>query len=397
MTQAEHPTAEHPTAGQPPASQPPLTEPPVGRPPGRRRGTLWLAAVVAAVIGAAAGAGSYAAFDRDHGSSASITVSPGSGPTASSASGVTVPAAVISPSVVTISVAGQSGAGTGSGVIIRPDGYILTNDHVVTLDSSSAGGDKVTVTRQDGTAEPATVVGTDPADDLAVVRIGTRSGLAVASFASSGDLKVGQGVVAVGAPLGLSETVTSGIVSALDRPVQAGSTGQAIFNAIQTDAAINPGNSGGPLADLAGRVIGINSAIASTSSGGSGQSGNIGIGFAIPSDQAVRIAGQLISTGKATHAVIGATVQAAPSSGTGGPTSAAGATISAVTTGGPADKAGVKAGDVITRVGDQRIDDSTGLIAAVRSHPPGSTVEVTVSRGGSSRTVPVKLGESSAG
>jgi putative serine protease PepD len=198
-------------------------------------------------------------------------------------------------------------------------------------------------------------------------------------------------VAAVGAPLGLSNTVTSGIVSALGRPVQTGSSGQSVFDAIQTDAAINPGNSGGALVNLAGQVVGINSANASTQAAGSdGQPGSIGIGFAIPSDEAGRISQELITTGHAKHAAIGVTVRPALSTGDG-PTSAAGATVASVVPGGPAAQAGMRPGDVITKVGHQLIDDPVSLAAAVRSYAPGRTISVTVSHGGVDRVVSVTL------
>jgi putative serine protease PepD len=319
-------------------------------------------------------------------------------PPPASAGVVASAAAVIGPSVVTINVASPNGGGgTGSGEVIRADGYILTNDHVVSLDSSTtANQNQISVSLSDGRHLSASLVGTDPSDDLAVVKVSSGA-LTSATFAQSSSLVVGQVVVAVGAPLGLSNTVTSGIVSALDRPVQTGTDGTSAFSAIQTDAAINPGNSGGPLVDLNGHIVGINAAIASTSSG-SGQTvaGNIGIGFAIPSDEATRIANQLISTGTATHAVIGVTVQAPASAQGGGPTSAAGATVVSVVPDGPAGKAGIRAGDAITKVGDQAIDDPVGLTAAVRSYAPGATVPVTYNRNGASQTVQVTLGESSA-
>ena len=366
---------------------------------GRR--AVVVSALVAAVVGAGVGVGLYAALDRDHANSAAISVTTQSAPaTGRSAGTVTAAAALIGPSVVTINVsAGDQGAGTGSGVIIRPDGYVLTNNHVVTLDSSSAASsNQIAVTLANGSSQAASVVGTDPADDLAVVKLAGQAKLSAAIFAKSSALQVGQSVVAVGAPLGLSNTVTSGIVSALERPVQAGNSGESIFNAIQTDAAINPGNSGGPLVDLNGHVVGINSAIATAGSGNgeTASSGNIGIGFAIPSDEATRIAAELIATGKAGHAIIGVSVAAAPAAQGGGPTSAAGATVTAVTPNGPAAKAGIKAGDVITSVGQQRIDDSTSLIAAVRSYTPGQTVPITINRNGASRTVPVTLAASSS-
>jgi len=357
------------------------------------------AAVVATVVGAGAGIGAYAAFDRNRANSTtsiSLNTAPAPSPTQTTGT-VAGAAAVIDPSVVTINVTGDSGSGTGSGIVMRSDGYVLTNNHVVTLDSTaSATATTISVTLDNAQDVQGSVVGTDPTDDLAVVKLASQRKLAAATFAKSASLVVGQTVVAIGAPLGLSNTVTSGIVSALARPVQAGSTGESIFDAIQTDAAINPGNSGGPLVDVAGRVIGINSAIASASStsGSTDQTGSIGIGFAIPSDEATRIAGELIATGTATHATIGVAV-ASSDTQTGGPTSAAGATIQSVTAGGPAATAGITAGDLVTAVGKQRIDDSVDLIAAVRSYPPGQTVQLTITHNGATRTVSVTLGSSS--
>jgi putative serine protease PepD len=199
-------------------------------------------------------------------------------------------------------------------------------------------------------------------------------------------------VVAVGAPLGLSETVTSGIVSATARTVRSGDNNEAVFAAVQTDAAINPGNSGGALVDLNGNVIGINAAIASTTSSGvtvpgqpTTQSGNIGIGFAIPSDEAARIANELITTGKATHAVLGVEVQSSTS------TTSTGAVLHAVTKGGSAASAGLQAGDVVTAVDGVRISEGDDLIAAIRSHAVKDSVTITYTRGGTSHTVKVTL------
>jgi putative serine protease PepD len=307
-------------------------------------------------------------------------------------------AAVIGPSVVTVEVTGRStnpfgGASsstdTGSGIIIRTTGYILTNNHVVS--AATGGNGTVHVTLQDGKTVPATIVGTDPSIDLAVLRISGVSDLHAATFADSSRLRVGQAVLAVGAPLGLANTVTQGIVSTLQRPVRTGdsSSQQAVIDAVQTDAAINPGNSGGALVDLAGRVVGINSAIATTGGSAGGQSGNIGVGFAIPSNTAVKVADQLIATGKATHSQMGVSVGDAPNSTDGAP--GLGATISAVTPGGPAQKAGLRAGDVVTKVDDRRVTDADSLIVAIRSHDPGSTVTLTVTRGGQQVTVKVTL------
>jgi len=395
--QVDRPTI--PTQPGLPATPPSPDAPPDAPPAGPGRGTVRLVvltAVLAALVGAGVAAGVVAATDR--GGSPSGAVSTTASRPSGSASPVTRAASVIGPSVVTINVAAASGAaGTGSGVILNQDGFILTNNHVVTLDSTApANGDRISVTLADGDQVAATMIGTDPPDDLAVIRISGQQ-VAAATFAASSELVVGQGVVAVGAPLGLSNTVTSGIVSALDRPVRAGVTGEAIFDAIQTDAPINPGNSGGPLVDLAGHVVGINAAIATAGAAGGGESGNIGIGFAIPSDQAVRIAQDLITTGQANHAVLGVAVRPAAGSAGGGPTSGAGAAVVAVVAGGPAQAAGIRTDDVITAVGQQRIDDPVGLTAAVRSHAPGDTVSITLDRSGSAVTVKAKLAGSTEG
>jgi len=227
-----------------------------------------------------------------------------------------------------------------------------------------------------------------------VIKVDGLDNLPAATFAKSGSLSVGQAVVAVGAPLGLSDTVTSGIVSNTARPVRAGNQDQAVFEAVQTDAAINPGNSGGPLVDLNGSVVGINAAIASDNSGGlqipGQQAGNIGIGFAIPSDEASRISSELIATGKATHAVLGVEV--------GGNQSAtqtqAGVPLRSVTAGGAAAKAGLKVGDVITTIDGQRVTTSDSLIAAVRNHAPGQQVKISYTRSGKTDQVEVTLGSS---
>ena len=300
-------------------------------------------------------------------------------------------AATIGQSVVTIEVTGSSGfgqteSGTGSGIVIRSEGYILTNNHVVDLAASGNGA--VHVTLADGDTVSATIVGVDPTTDLAVIKVSGVSGLKAATFADSESLKVGQAVLAVGAPLGLSNTVTQGIVSTLNRPVRTGNSNssQAVIDAIQTDAAINPGNSGGALVDLAGRVVGVNSAIATA---GDGSSGNIGVGFAIPSRVASKVADQLIAKGRAVHSQMGVQVDDAPSTTDGAP--GLGALIRGVTSGGPAASAGVQPGDVVTKVDDRRVTDANSLIVAIRSHDPGETVTLTVTRGGAERTLKVTL------
>jgi putative serine protease PepD len=272
------------------------------------------------------------------------------------------------------------------------DGYVLTNNHVVTLDGQGTG--TVQVRTADGTLYDASVVGTDPSADLAVVKLEGAGGLTPATFADSDKVQVGDVAVAIGAPLGLSNTVTDGIVSATDRAVATGSTqnDSTVIDALQTDAAINPGNSGGALVNGAGQVIGINTAIASLASGApgsSGQSGNIGVGFAIPSDTAERIGQEIIETGSATHAVLG--VSARTESDNGNAEVGAGALIVQVDPNGAAAAAGLRAGDVVTAVGDRPVTTSTELTAAVRSRPPGDQVALTVRRDGSTTTVDVTL------
>jgi S1-C subfamily serine protease len=295
--------------------------------------------------------------------------------------------------VVTIYVSSGSNSGSGSGVVLTDDGYVLTNNHVVTLEGNGTG--TVQVRTADGTLYDATVVGTDPSSDLAVVKLDGASGLTPATFANSDKVQVGDVAVAIGAPLGLSNTVTDGIVSATGRAVETGSTqdDSTVIDAIQTDAAINPGNSGGALVNGAGEVIGINSAIATVAAGAPGtqsQSGNIGVGFAIPANTAERIAKELIANGKATHAFLGVSTQTAAddqNSGVGN-----GAEIVSVEPDTAASKAGLKAGDVVTAVGDRPVSTSTELTAAVRSKAPGDTVTLTVRRGSDSSTVEVTLG-----
>jgi putative serine protease PepD len=298
------------------------------------------------------------------------------------------------PSVTSISVQGSDGAGTGSGFVIRSDGYILTNNHVV---ASAASGGKITVHFQDGSSYPATIVGRSATYDLAVLRIPAR-GLTALPLGDSDQVVVGDSVIAFGAPLGLAGTVTTGIISAKDRAVTAGeSSGESSFiNAIQTDAAINPGNSGGPLVNATGAVIGINSAIATLGSSFGGQTGSIGLGFAIPINQARRTAEQLMRTGKASHPIIGVALDNS-FSGDGAriSTSNFGSTPP-VTPGGPADKAGLQAGDVITAIDGKRVNSADELIVAIRARQPGDVVTLTYERDGRSRTAKVTLAEAAS-
>jgi putative serine protease PepD len=380
----------------PPAFQPPA-QPDIAAQPGRRRWRMGLAAglVGAALIGGGAGAGVMALTADDTvvssgGASAQSVVIKD----AQNATSTTAAAAKAAPSVVTIYVSASGGSGSGSGVVLSADGYVLTNNHVVTLDSSTNQA-TVQVRTSDGTLYDATVVGTDPTSDLAVVKLSNAAGLTPASFADSDKVQVGDLAVAIGAPLGLSNTVTDGIISATNRAVATGSDQeQTVIDALQTDAAINPGNSGGPLVDAEGEVVGINTAIASVASSDlpgqqSTQSGNIGVGFAIPADTAQRIAQEIIKNGKATHALLGvsATTAAASSDSAVG----TGAQLVSVQDGSPAADAGLQAGDVITAVGDRTVTSSTELTAAVRSAKPGDTVTLTVRHGSDSSKVDVTL------
>ena len=380
-------------------SAPPPDGPPAGERRRRLGGTPALLAL-ALVVGGAAGGGVAEALHDDSSGTVLSSTPLATGTVKNGSSTVTgtpeSAAAIIGPSVVTIEVTGYQSSGfgqqqvsdTGSGVIIRDSGYVLTNNHVV---AAAVGGGTVNVTLADGKTVPAKIVGTDSTTDLAVLKMDGQSGLKAATFAASNALRVGQAVIAVGAPLGLSNTVTEGIVSTLHRAVQTGDTSgnsQAVIDAVQTDAAINPGNSGGALVDLAGRVVGINSAIASVGAGGGSQSGNIGVGFAIPSETATKVADQLISGGKAVHSQMGVSV-ARDDSQSGAPGS--GAQITGVNAGSPAAKAGLQPGDVVTKVDDRLITGGTDLIAAVRSYDPGTTVTLTVQRGGATKTLKVTL------
>lgn len=273
------------------------------------------------------------------------------------------------PAVVSIDNQAGTSETSGSGVVISADGKVVTNNHVV------AGNGKLTVSFSDGSVSNAAVVGADPITDLAVIQTDKR-GLKPLSFADSGKLTVGQEVVAVGAPLGLAGTVTSGIVSALNRPVATSgkdSDQATVINSVQTDAAINPGNSGGALVDMTGRLVGINSSIATL--GGSKatgqQGGSIGLGFAIPSNQVQRISKELMDSGSATHAAVGITVDPRAS------VSRPGALVVDVSATGGFGRAGIPKGALVTKVDDLNITDGYGLIGAVRAYPPGATVTVT--------------------
>ncbi|MFI9614726.1 trypsin-like peptidase domain-containing protein [Streptomyces sp. NPDC052023] len=304
------------------------------------------------------------------------------------------------PSVVTLHVSGGSGeAGTGTGFVLDGRGHILTNNHVV--EPAGEDGD-ITVTFHSGETAKAEVVGRDGGYDLAVVRVRGVSGLEPLPLGNSDSVQVGDPVVAIGAPFDLAGTVTSGIISAKERPITAGGEGGgasdvSYVDALQTDAPINPGNSGGPLLDARARVIGINSAIRSADGGGDpegGQSGSIGLGFAIPINQGKRVAEELINTGRATHPVIGVTLDM-DYTGDGARVGTNGSDGGApVTPGGPGAKAGIKPGDVITEVDGQRIHSGEELIVKTRAHRPGDRLELTLRRDGAERTISLVLGSS---
>lgn len=280
---------------------------------------------------------------------------------------------------------GQAAGATGSGFVLDREGHVVTNSHVVASAAEEDG--PIVVIDHSGDRHEATVVGRSAVYDLAVLDVDGAESLEPAALGASQALHVGDPVVAFGAPLGLSQTVTSGIVSALNRPVTTSGQsddGSSYINAVQTDAAINPGNSGGPLVNLAGEVVGVNSAIATTG-GASTESGNIGVGFAIPIEQVITTVDQILRTGRAEYPVIGAQVR------TGGEPDAEGATITEVMPDTPAERAGLRKDDVIIAVGTLPVNDGIALIVAIRTHLPGETVEMSVVRDGEERVVEIEL------
>jgi putative serine protease PepD len=357
-------------------------------------------AVIAALLGGLVGG--YFGARRASGTVASRAYNPGPTPSAvtsrppTSIAGI---AARVLPSVVMIKVNG--GTGTGSGFIID-GGYIITNNHVVTLDGQVSGA-KLRVVFNGGQTTPARLVGTDPYSDIAVIRPEGVSNLPPVQLGNSDGVVVGDPVIAVGSPLGLAGTVTSGIVSALNRPVQTGDqtsgASDAYIDAIQTDAPINPGNSGGPLVNAGGQVVGVNSAIATLGGGsisGGGQSGSIGLGFAIPINQVKRVAQELVQTGKAVHPVIGAVIDMTyPGDGAKIAQSVTGGQPP-ILPGGPSAKAGLRPGDVIVAFNGIPITSAEDLIVDIRSKQPGDKVQVTYKRGASQHTVTLTLGSANS-
>ncbi|MFG3012111.1 S1C family serine protease [Streptomyces cinerochromogenes] len=367
--------------------------------PRSRRGGPVAAVLVAALVagGLGGGLGYTLAKDRDDRGSTTVSASDSATQVKRAPGTIANVAAMALPSTVTIEAESNNGeGGTGTGFVFDTQGHIVTNNHVV---ADAVDGGKVTATFPNGKKYDAEIVGHAQGYDVAVIKLkNAPSDLKPLALGDSDKVAVGDETIAIGAPFGLSNTVTTGIISAKDRPVASSdgsSTSKASYmSALQTDASINPGNSGGPLLNASGAVIGINSAIQSSSSGGfgTGQSGSIGLGFAIPINQAKYVAQQLIKTGKPVYAKIGASVSLEESTdgaqitdqGTGG--------AAAVESGGPADKAGLKPGDVITKLDDHVIDSGPTLIGEIWTHKPGDKVAITFKRGGQEHTVDLTLG-----
>jgi putative serine protease PepD len=399
LTPPGPPDPPPPSPPAPPQHGAPLGSPVPPTPPGRgRRAAAVVVAAGLLVASATGGAALALHFDNEGGTrtveSSLATSAPASGGNSTASEPLSKAAATVLPSVVSIAFESGNESGSGSGIIISTDGQILTNNHVV---AAVAGGGNLQVTFSDGKQADASIVGRDPATDLAVIQAKGVSGLTPATFGSSADLHVGDTVLAIGSPLGLDGSVTSGIVSALDRAISLQGEGApsqsnapvAVIDAIQTDAAINPGNSGGALVNADGQVVGINTAIASLAQGTTSQGGNIGVGFAIPIDSARDIADQLVTNGKVTHAFLGVRI-ADTNSGNG-------ALVGSVEAGQPAAQAGLQQGDVITKVGDQAVTDAADLTAAIRTFKPGDKVTVTYTRDGNEHTADVTLAELPSG
>jgi putative serine protease PepD len=345
--------------------------------PRKSRTGVLIAGVAATALFAGAVGGAVGYTLADNNSITTISVASG-GSVAPAEGSIAAVAAAVQPAVVQLNIEGTGGEGTGTGFVVSEDGYIVTNNHV----AGPAGENGIIdVTFADGSTATGKLVGADPGYDLAVVKV-DRTGLPTLTLGSSDAINVGDTAIAIGSPLGLQGTVTSGIVSALNRPVTAGGQGDtAYINAIQTDAAINPGNSGGPLVNGVGEVIGVNSAIATLGMGVA--SGNIGLGFAIPVDTAKRIVDEIINTGSSQTPIIGVQLNMTFE----GP----GAAVGEVTPGSPAETAGLLSGDIVTKVDGVLVPDSTALIVAIRANAPGDTIELTVLRNGETITVPLTL------
>ncbi|MGW2089816.1 S1C family serine protease [Streptomyces sp. NPDC001880] len=387
------------------APRQPLTNPgpPLGADTGRkksRRGSLLVGAVLLALVAGGIGGGIGAYIERNGGLTQVELPQAGRSSGGRAPDSVAGIAASALPSVVTLHVSGASESGTGTGFVLDGSGHILTNNHVV---APAGQGGEITVTFSGGETARGEIVGKDSGYDLAVVKVTGVSGLKPLPLGNSDNVRVGDPVVAIGAPFDLSNTVTSGIISAKDRPITAGGekgdgSDISYVDALQTDAPINPGNSGGPLVDADAHVIGINSAIRAAGSGSAeegGQAGSIGLGFAIPINQGKRVAEELINTGKATHPVIGVTLDM-EYAGDGARVGSKGAAGKpAVTPGGPGAKAGIRPGDIITEVDGRRVHSGEELIVKIRAHRPGDRLDLTLARGGKDLSISLTLGSAS--
>jgi putative serine protease PepD len=396
------PLGPRPTWTPPPSSYPPPATLPLPAPPGpgegRPSGWMWPAiAVLALVLGLVGGFAGSAVYHQtsdstsDDGRSTrpglSSTGATTAAPIRGSRTSVAAVAQALLPSTVQISAEydGEANGATGSGFVIDQAGHLVTNNHVVEQADEDDG--PIQVVDQDGNRYDATVVGRSPVYDLAVLYVEEAKQLKPAALGASEALHVGDPVVAIGSPLGLSSTVTAGIVSALERPVTTGdsATESSYINAVQTDAAINPGNSGGPLVNMLGQVIGVNSAIATTGgTTGSDQAGNIGVGFAIPIEQVKITADQILRTGEARYPVIGAKVRTDQRDGSG-------AEVEEVLSDTPADHAGLEKGDIVIALNGHKVTDGIALIVSIRSHQPGETLTFTVLRDGDEKDLEITL------
>ncbi|WP_431813845.1 S1C family serine protease [Kocuria sp. cx-455] len=389
-------------------------------------GAMIAGMLLAGLIGAGAAVGTDALNDNGSGMSGTGNTSPVIVNDTDSVNSTTAATQKASPSVVTISATGNNEQGTGSGVVIDDQGHIVTNTHVVTLDGTASNA-TIEVQSSDGSVRSAEIVGTDPQSDLAVLKVDPQ-GLTPAEFADSDQLNVGDTAIAIGAPLGLSGTVTDGIVSTLNRTISVASSAapdtpaeseespggpqdfffnfpdngesgsqqaqsSVYLNVIQTDAAINPGNSGGPLIDSEGKVIGVNVAIASAAGSSDTAAGSIGVGFSIPSNTAKRVAQEIIDNGTATHGYLGASVSANTESSDASGQFSSGARVRSVESGSPADDAGLRADDVVTEFNGKRIEDADALTATVRELAAGSEAEMTYIRNGNEETTKITVSD----
>lgn len=383
------PTTEH-TAVLPTYAGQPFGTPATPAQRSRVAGWVWPSvaalALVAGLVGGAIGGVAYDNLDSSgNGGLGAVSIET-KAPLPADNGSIAAVAQKVLPSTVQIiaDTESEERGATGSGFVLDREGHVVTNSHVV--DGADHPGGRVTVVTSSGKRFQAEIVGRTQAYDLAVLKVDGLEGVTPAALGTSTDLRVGEGVVAIGSPLGLANTVTTGIVSALNRPVSTSGDSDDVtsfINAVQTDAAVNPGNSGGPLVDLRGRVVGVNSAIATVAGASTGQGGNIGVAFAIPVEQVRVTVDEILRDGEASYPVIGASVSSGPDED--------GAHVEDVTPGSPAAGAGLEKGDVITGINGQAVSDNASLIVAIRAQMPGDTVELTVTRDGKERTVKVRL------